>query len=279
MAQVQILYVATARGLNQYANPGTSDRWRAVGVALNDQDVAAVRASVSDPLHALAGSAAGLSATTNGGASWELVHAAPSTSLVATSGGVYAGTTDGKILRETGDEWVTVYDGSPAVTRLAGLRTERVAAIYEDGSLGLLDGDAFKPIGDPAPGALAVVSSAAAPDELFVITGSGVHGSGGFQAVDDNLTGAAVLLAGKPEVLLLGSGQAILRSEDGGSSFAPVEGPVDVRVLVSPARYQDYAYAGTASGELWLSSDRGRSWRMLHSGLAPIHDLSFARVF
>lgn len=279
MAQVQILYVATARGINQFANPGTSDRWRAVGVALNDQDVAAVRASASDPLHVFAGSVAGLSATTNGGASWDLVSATPIASLVATSGGVYAGTADGRILRESGGDWAVVYDDLPAVMQLAELRHERVAAIYEDGSLGLLDGDASTSIGEPVAGALSVVSGAAAPDDLFVVTGSGVRGPSGFQAVAPDLTGAVVLLAGKTEVLLLGSQQAILRSEDGGSSFIPVEGPVDVQVLVSPARYQDYAYAGTASGELWLSSDRGRNWRRLQADLAPIHDLSFARVF
>lgn len=279
MAQVQILYVATARGLQQFANPGTSDRWRAVGVALNDQDVLAVRASASDPLHAFAGSMAGLSATTNGGASWELVAATPIAALAATSDTVYAGTAEGKILRESGGEWVTLYDGLPAATHLAALRNERLVAIYEDEALGVLDGEGFTTIGEPVESALAVVSSAAAPDDLFVVTRSGVRGPGGFQAVDATLTGAAVLLAGKTEALLLGSEQAVLRSEDGGASFAAVEGPSDVKVLVSPARYQDYAYAGTASGELWLSSDRGRSWRMLHSGLAPIHDLSFARVF
>lgn len=279
MAQVQILYVATARGLHQFANPGTSDRWRAVGVALNDQDVVAVRASASDPLHAFAGSAAGLSTTTNGGASWELVSATPIAALAATPGSVYAGTADGKILREAGDEWVMLYDGAPSTTHLAALRNERLVAIYQDGSLGVLDGDGFTSIGEPVADALSAVSSAAAPDDLFVVTRSGVRAPGGFQAVDQTLTGAAVLLVGKPEALLLGSEQAILRSEDGGASFTPVEGPSDVRVLVSPARYQDYAYAGTASGGLWLSNDRGRSWRMLHSGLAPIRDLSFARVF
>jgi hypothetical protein len=57
-----------------------------------------------------------------------------------------------------------------------------------------------------------------------------------------------------------------------------VEGPTDVRVLISPPRYQDYAYAGTGAGELWLSADRGRTWDKLHEGLAPVRDLSFARV-
>jgi hypothetical protein len=113
----------------------------------------------------------------------------------------------------------------------------------------------------------------------FIVAHNGVHGPDGFQALERRPTGAVVLLAGKPEVLLLGAEDAVLRSDDGGVTFAAVEGPAEARVLVSPARYQDYAYAGTASGELWLSSDRGRTWRLLHSGLAPIRDLSFARVF
>jgi hypothetical protein len=279
MAQVQILYIATARGLNQFANPGTSDRWRAVGHALSNQDVPAVRASMTDPLRAFAGSAEGLSTTTNGGATWEVVLPAPVSTLAAMSGAVYAGLGDGTVVRESGGTWVSVHDGLPVVTHLAVLSDEQVVAICEDGSIGIVEGRTINPSGERVPGALSVVSSAAHPDDVFVISRAGVHAAARLRVLEHSLTGAAVFLAGKPEVLLLGSDQSILRSEDNGATFAPVKGPAGVRVLVSPPRYQDYAYAGTASGELWLSRDRGRNWQLLNSGLAPIRDLSFARVF
>ena len=279
MAQVQILYIATDRGVVQLANPGTSDRWRVVGTALAEEPVLAVAASSSDPLRAFAGSAAGLYATSNGGAGWELLRPAPVTALTAASGAVYAGTVDGTILRGSGDEWHTIGRGAAAVRRLGVLRDGRVAAVYDDASIVLLDGDSVVPSDIAVPAPLAVVSSAADPAGIFVVARSGVHTPAGFHPLDGTATGAAVLLAGKPEVLLLGTEQSTLRSEDGGGSFSIVEGPADVRMLVSTPRYQDYAYAGTGAGELWLSSDRGRTWRRLHAGMPPIHDLSFARVF
>ncbi len=279
MAQVQILYIATGRGVVQLANPGTSDRWRTVGTALAEEPVLAVAASASDPLRAFAGSMVGLYATSNGGAGWDLLRSTPVTTLAAASGAVYAGTVDGTILRGSGDSWDMVARGASAVRRLSMLRDGRVAAVYDDASIVLLDGDSAVPLNIAVPAPLAMLSSAADPAAIFVVARSGVRTPDGFQPLDGTATGAAVLLAGKPDVLLIGTEQSIERSEDGGATFSVVEGPVDVRVLVSPVRYQDYAYAGTGSGELWLSSDRGRTWRRLHAGMPPIHDLSFARVF
>src|SRR5688572_21195034 len=106
MAQVQILYAATADGLVQLANPGNSDRWRAVETALPGQDVLSVRASATNALHAFAGTAAGLYATRNGGAAWTLEHPAVVTALAAVHDGmIYAGTDGGAILMGGAGGW------------------------------------------------------------------------------------------------------------------------------------------------------------------------------
>jgi photosystem II stability/assembly factor-like uncharacterized protein len=77
---------------------------------------------------------------------------------------------------------------------------------------------------------------------------------------------------------LVGTGDSVQRSDDGGNTLTPVAGPTNARVIVSPPRYEDYAYAGTAGGQLWLTTDRGRTWSKLHEGMAAVRDLSFSRV-
>ena len=91
-------------------------------------------------------------------------------------------------------------------------------------------------------------------------------------------TGALLSLRGSPPALLLGTRDTLLRSEDQGATVAPVDGPRDVTTLVSPQRAVDQVFAGTASGELWYSADRGRTWVQLASGLASVRSLAFARA-
>ncbi len=282
MAQVQILYVATADGLAQLANPGNSDRWRVVDQALAGQDVVAVRASAADPLVAVAGTAKGLHATHDGGTTWQPVHDAAITALAAAADGIfYAGTSDNTILRsDDATTWTAIHTGLGSVRHLAILADERVAAVYGNGQVeALLADGTWKGQDVCVPNIAEVVSSVANPRELFITNHKGLVTHWGIRPVSQGPTGALTLLAGKPEVILLGTQSALQRSDDAGASLTTVEGgPRTVQVLVNPPRYQDWAYAGTTSGELWLSKDRGRTWAMLRDGLAAIRDLSFARV-
>ena len=279
MAQVQILYVATDSGLVQLANPGTSDRWRAVGSALEGEAVRAVRASATDPLLVFAGSAAGLYASQDGGASWEQQAAIDVTALAAApDGSLYAGTTQGAILQGGPWEWNDVHSGPAPVAHLAVFSDGRLAAVYGNGTIEVLANGEWATLSMLVPGAAEIANSVADPAELYITTENSVVTRLGTRALDGRGTGAIVLLGGKPEVILVGTEGVAWRSEDGGATFQAIEGPTNVRVLVSPPRFLDFAYAGTARGELWLSRDRGRSWRKLHEGMAPANDLSFARV-
>lgn len=207
MAEVKILYLATADGLHQLANPGKSNRWRRVGVALEGQDVGVIRPSPNDPLLVYAAATDGIFRTTNGGASWEAVLPQPVATLVFDDSDLVATTVAGETLRSG-------------------------------------DGESWEP---------------SAP-----IAASTEH---------KNFT-----LAGLPPALLIPSSGVLMRSEDGGATTIPVEGPRAVQVLVNPPRFQDYVYAGTEAGELWLSKDRGATWARLEDGFAAIRDLAFARV-
>src|SRR5919199_347440 len=110
MAEVQILYIATANGIVQLANPGTSHRWRRVGEALAGQNISTVRASASDPIVAYAGAASGLHATHDGGATWALQREIVVTAMATDEdGSIYTGTDSGTILRGVADAWTEVH--------------------------------------------------------------------------------------------------------------------------------------------------------------------------
>ena len=282
MAQVQVLYVATENGLAQLANPGLSDRWRVVDQTLEGQDVLAVSASQADALVAVAATARDLHATHDGGTTWQVVHQSAVTALAAArDGSFYAGTADSTILHSVDTTtWNEVHVGRDAVRRMRVLADGRVAAVYRNGQVeALMPDGTWKGQDVCVPSIAEVVSSVENPQELFITNNKGLMTHWGIRPVVQGPTGALVLLAGKPEVLLIGTQNVLQRSEDGGRTLDAVEAsPRGVRVLVNPARYEDWAYAGTASGELWLSKDRGRTWAKLRDGLASVHDLSFARV-
>ncbi len=256
MAQVQVLYVATANGLHQFANPGKSDRWRPVGEVLNGEDVRAVVAAFDDPLTAYAGAASGLSQTTDGGATWTTILKRPVIALaMTTSGSLHAATEDGALLRmQYGPVWEEVARGSEPLLALSVLHGEQVAG-GQRRSVSLDDSD-----------------------QVYTTTEHGLSLPDGAMPLDPPPTGALVLLVGKTPTLLVATQGPVMYSNDGGHTLQGGAGPQDVQVLVTPPHFQDFAYAGTAAGELWLTKDRGRSWMQLHTGLPPVRDLSFARV-
>ena len=279
MAEVQVLYVATAQGLVQLVNPGTSQRWRPVDEALHGQDVLAVRASLEEPLFAFAGTTSGLYGTPDGGATWALQRSDIVTTLAAVEDGkFYAGTNNGTLLYGGVEGWDEVHTGAAAVVYLSKLAGGRIAAVYQDGVVEVLEDGEWKFADMLVPSASRVASSVARPTELFFTNETSLVTRFGTRSVTGQPTGALVLLAGDPEVLLFGTRDGLQRTDDTGRTLQTLEGPRDVRVLVNPPRYQDYAYAGTGNGELWVSSDRGRTWRKLHEGMAAVRDLSFARV-
>lgn len=280
MAQVQVLYVATANGLQQMANPGKSDRWRLVGDALTGQDVLAVVASPTDPLVAYAAGSWGLAQTTNGGASWDTVLDRSVSALAgAPDGAIYVGGDDGILLRsELGSAWNEVWQAPAGVDHLSTFANDQVIAVLDDGMTYLGSGGAWSR-DLTEQGSSRVIASIIEPQQRYVIVPKGLLGPTGVREIDLEPSGALVLLGGKTETLLIATTSAtVLRSDDGGATLTPIEGPIDVQVLVTPPHFLDYAYAGTSSGELWFTKDRGRSWARLHEGFAAVRDLSFARV-
>jgi hypothetical protein len=201
------------------------------------------------------------------------------TGLAATpDGALYAGTKSGAILTHAAGTWNVAHQGATEVVRLSVLSGGRLAAIYTNGVIEVLRDGIWTIVEPRMSRPTNVVSSVATPQELYIAGAAGLATSAGAVVLDGETTGALVLLAGKPEVILCGTDGPLQRSDDGGVHFMPVAPPVDVAVLVTPLRYQDQVFAGTGAGELWFSRDRGRSWNRLHAGMAQMRDLSFARV-
>jgi photosystem II stability/assembly factor-like uncharacterized protein len=98
------------------------------------------------------------------------------------------------------------------------------------------------------------------------------------------VAGAAqsTILGGRDPVILVSSDRGIERSEDNGATWMttsadqPWNGAITV---ISPARYHiDTAFAGTTSGQLATSTDRGRTWRVLRQDLPSIRDIVATRL-
>jgi len=279
MAEVRILYVATADGVVQLANPGKSDRWREIGRALVGQDVHAVVASPNDPLVAFAASAAGTHCTTNGGASWQLVNATPASSLAFDSTGIlHAGTTTGTVLSTAdGAAWSIERVSNAALEHIALLADGTLIVVTADGTLYQRTQAGWEEYSHFFPPIRAVAADSAQPT-LYVLGETTLYTPQGTQLQVQAPTGALVVLSGVQPVVLFGTASGLLRSDDGGVTAHEVSGPQGVTALVTPPRFIDQAFAGTAGGALWFSSDRGRSWTELRAGYTAIHDLAFARA-
>ncbi|HMQ34726.1 MAG TPA: hypothetical protein PKD53_28575 [Chloroflexaceae bacterium] len=95
---------------------------------------------------------------------------------------------------------------------------------------------------------------------------------------------ALALLAGKQETLIaaIAGGTSLVRSEDGGASWAPVtvEGGLlgGIAVIAPSSYHMDIAWAGTDQGQLLRSDDRGRTWREVGRERAGVLSLAVVRL-
>lgn len=280
MAEARILYLATARGLVQLANPGKSDRWREVGQALDGQDVRAVAASPQDALLVYAASAQGISRSTNGGMSWELVRSEPTRALIFDRAGeLFAGTEHGSVLHSaSGEAWDESDTSNTAIVQLILLPDDKLLSVAADGTFCKRTPEGWKLSEMHVPHLRGLAASPTQQRQLFCVNAVSLATPFGAHGLPAKPTGALVVLSGQPEVLLIGTQETVLRSEDQGNTTLPVPGPPGVSVLVTPPRFIDQVFAGTADGGLWFSADRGRSWTELATGFPPIRGLAFARA-
>lgn len=66
--------------------------------------------------------------------------------------------------------------------------------------------------------------------------------------------------------------------EDGAWADPPFAGAGAPAVIAAPAYHPDTAYVGTAGGEIWRSTDRGRSWTRIKRDLPPVQAIALGRL-
>ncbi len=93
---------------------------------------------------------------------------------------------------------------------------------------------------------------------------------------------ALAMLSGNEEVLLAATATGMQRSEDGGASWqaAQTEAAIDgtVNVIMPASYHMDQAWAGTSTGQVLRSADRGRTWQAVAQLPAAILSLVVVRL-
>ncbi|GAB4217001.1 MAG: hypothetical protein OHK0022_58830 [Roseiflexaceae bacterium] len=296
MAKAGLLYVGTDDGLVLFSEPGAAGRWLRVGHELRGELVRAVWASAQEPLKVLAGTATGVYRSEDGGRTWEagLSHsvaalagdrAAPATAYLSTLAGDLYRTDD------TGLTWVraepgawTAAPGFPAVDSADPLRVYLAtgAHVWSSGD----GGASWETYGTELPAELRGLLAAPGQPGVLYALADALYRCGHAADSWEHLTSLAgdlvAMLGGKTPALLLGGADGISRSEDEGGSWSATEPDAPWSGAVSalaPALYHiDTAFAGSAGGQIAISTDRGRSWQHLRQDLPPVRAIAAARL-
>jgi photosystem II stability/assembly factor-like uncharacterized protein len=226
----------------------------------------------------------------DGGRSWTAVHDGVTRGNVAVDpsrpGTLYLAENGVQKSTDGGDHWSDL--GLRADVLAIAVDPARPSRLYAagDGVLRSTDGGAsWHPAREPLPdGAASAVTALAVPRTggiVYAVTGAGIYksvdGALSWRPANQGLPAAAVLaLAVAPTdprtlyaSVLVRSGRMVYRSTDGGASWRvtaalPLPGPAPYKGLVrtlavSPASPRR-AWAGTDTGDLFLTTDGGAHW-------------------
>lgn len=304
MAKAGLLYVGTDDGVLVLSNPGGAGRWLQVGHELRSCAVRALQPAADNPLLATAAVVTeGLHRTSTGGQNWNKVldldvfviashPSAPKTMYIGAEGGdVYRSHNQGII-------WEQCPQGDhPANSQITALLVapddadKLYLAIEGSGLWSSPDqGTNWEPRARGLPPRVtAVVASQNIPgrlfasaEQIFYRSDTGDKDWAQFPLPGSSEASVLALLPGQEETLLTAVADAIVRSTDQGETWhqtnsdTPWEGAI---TAISPASYHiDTAFAGTDQGQIAISSDRGRNWKLLKSGLPPIRAIAAERL-
>ncbi len=308
MAKAGIVYAGTDNGLVIFSDPGGSGRWRRVAHTLPGQVIHSIYArNALDILVATAES--GVQHSSDGGQSW---HALADDAATLVTGHalapdtLYMVTTQRSVQRsddnaKTWQALLTPDSLSMPIDLLVdphdALRLWLAAGTTIHTSQDR--GATWAASGANLPGDIAsLVASPGRANLLFAVVDGRlfrVHMDTTVQAIDqidiDLLRGGSkytvvpAVLAGKQETLLAALSTAdrtMLVYEDADASWhmARVDRPIQAAVtVITPASYHiDTAWAGTATGQLLRSHDRGSSWEQIAEESTAIRDLAVVRL-
>lgn len=306
MAKAGIVYAGTDDGIVIFSDPGGIGRWRRVGHELRGHTVRAILPQSALAL-LVAAVGMGVQRSTDGGQSWQPVleadvvalaaHASvPETPVAATTSGAIWQSDDGGANWHAGNQPMpaTVSD---AVQMLAMPTDPQRLFLALHGTVWVSHnaGEQWDPYGAALPGAITGLVASPGRAHILFAAADGIVYRAGVEAAWEPLELFAggpghqitlAMLAGQQEVLLaaLSTDDSVVfvRSDDDGASWqmaqvaTPLQGPVTV---ITPASFHmDTAWAGTASGQLLRSDDRGRTWEQIAQEPAAIRSLAVVRL-
>jgi hypothetical protein len=302
MAKAGLLFVGTGDGAVLFSNPNNIGRWLRIGQPLRGHAVRALWPLPDNPLIVLAAvDGMGVQRSEDGGQTWAAaldVEASAITGDRARPQEVYLATTAGVVYRSTnaGADWARCDRGDWQISTDAHLLVARhdPPAVY----LGLSDGTAWfsldlgaswAPFGPQLPAPIGgLVDWPAMPGVLYALAGGKLYrgvreDSWRLITTPGSVAVSLAALAGQaPALLLAHPSGGIERSDDAGATWTAAEvegtGQADVTTIAPVGYHIDTAFAGSAEGTLFTSTDRGRSWQLIKQGLPPIRSIAAARL-
>jgi len=242
------LYAGTRSGV--YRSDDNGQTWSKANEGLTQELVLSLAIDAADPSILYAGTATKLFRSTNGGDSWEESHkglpAAGVWSLIAhphSSNVVYAGTDQG-VYKTTngGGHWLRASDGIPDALRISALAM-----------------DPQRPM----------VLYAATAESVYRTMDGAENWQQALEVGTEIVIHALAIDPSKPSNLFAAAGtQGLLRTTDGGQSWAPTLGTLEglVQCLAIHPLNSQVMWAGTEQG-VYYSSTAGKSWESRNAGL------------
>lgn len=271
MAKAELLVVGSHTGCTILSNPGGIGRWLKAGTAFSGELVQAVWAHPEDPTQLLCSTPSHLWQSHDGGQQWQEVAAPAMTTLIAsrTTPDRVVGC-DGATLfmsHDAGQTWQMLM----AAHRVVG-GAECYWALHTHGAQASTDGGHTWHT-SPEPPPQHVVVSSTGHVALYTPEHGWSHEIA--QPATTASLQTAAYLTGATPTLLAQYGTALWHYHDAWNMVASAP----VATLLHPTLYHpDRVWAGTTTGELWLSNDRGLQWECIRNNMGHIVACASARL-
>ena len=269
MAKAELLYVGSQNGLSVLSNPGGMGRWLKGSTAFTHAPVVAVWAHPQDPTQILCSTPTQLWASRDGGQQWAEVDA-PAMQVLRAS-------------RSTPDRIVACDQHHVYVSHDAGLHWQQgpVAhtvmgaadsywALTDAATLTSTDGQTWSPTTTQAH----FVATSADGKAQFVYT-STQHWHDVAPPSPTGIIQDAACLSGNPAVLVAQYDTGLYRYD---TTWQRQSDAPTATCLHAVIYHPDRLWAGTTTGELWYSSDRGMTWELIRAIPGSVNALASARL-
>ncbi|NWG19002.1 MAG: hypothetical protein HXY39_01625 [Chloroflexi bacterium] len=291
MARAVLVFIGADDGLTLLTDPGDTGRWRRADLSLPGAPVTGLWVNRANPLVVLAIAAGSLYRSTDGGQNWrvEMHGAGLSGPYGSRAHPPHVYVTAGDTLlhsADSGTTWTSIRLPAPC-TALAAGGDGRLHVAPGTQALTSRDGGAtWEPAGMALPAAISVLATIPGPTETLCALAGGVvycaeHGTWRTPAgTPGNATQLAVLPGSPPTLLIALASGGMMRGTQLEWEHPAASLPwSDVTTVIAPSGYHmDCVFAGSETGAVALSVNRGRSWNVVYRGMAATRSIASARL-